>query len=92
MGGVRCPSRGGGKRELRAAHGTDWLLLLVLGIAHPEQFVNRPVLIAIDRCKYGLACESPVSCVNEQRRNWSRAQDDWVKVRKYRLQRGDLRI
>ena len=57
--------RGRGQGQLRAAHGMSWLLFLVFGITHPEQFINRLVLVAIDRVENGLACEWPISCVDD---------------------------
>lgn len=68
------------------------MLLRVVGVAHPEQFINRPVLVTIDRGEYGLSYEIAVSCANDGRRNLLHVQNDWVKVREYRLERGDLRI
>jgi hypothetical protein len=55
------------REECKAAHGAGCMLFLVFGIAHPEQFINRPVLIAIDRVEHGLSwCEGPpVSCGND---------------------------
>lgn len=40
------------------------MLFLVFRIAHPEQFINRSILITVDRVEDGLPCGSPISRVN----------------------------
>ena len=80
---------------MRATHDIGWWMLLrVLWITHPEQFVNRPILAAIDRVEDGLACGNP----NQAREQCGEtgiglhAQNDWLKVWEYRLESSDLRI
>jgi len=60
--GVRHSSR---EEYKRAAHSIDWMLFRVVGVAHPEQFINRPILVSIDRVEYGLSCQIAVSCAND---------------------------
>ena len=53
------------------------MLFLVFGIAHPEQFINRPVLIAIDRVEHGLSwCEGPKSAAGTTWRTKSVARTE----------------
>ena len=41
------------------------MLFRVFGVAHPEQFINCPILVAIDRGEHGLSGEIAVSCAND---------------------------